>query len=758
MEVIDAVLLSSGCDADESRDSVGGAGSGCGGSAKNGGVHVRSKRPMPNGVGADTDEIGLMEKVSASGHKAASSARVLGAVQSLLDLQCQDSEEETGAADDRIQNASKLRPVGANRERLDGYGFGVPSGGVLDASVSLLTHVICARKMVSAGDRSGGAGRGGGDHGQTLVQESMAAESCQLWSQVCRQLERGGSGELSPAGLVAALRFIAGVLTCPGVDVAGLVLRKALVNGTESDDLLGMICCRVLAPVHLQAVAEWPEAQRHLRGVGSGKPGGGGIVGVAAIVLAAVKVLQAPLDVDGWRDPPLRVQQGMHNRGVVGAVLEAMRALGESKKGGGGERPNLRSCRDDGETDGEEDEDEEEEQRKEEKRAADDAIVERAVCDCVGLISRLVVLSHRFGLQLLDHGGLAYLVSIGALSDASPPALVRGALLICSQLARASVEHYAHLRAVGVDTSLRPLLAHPDPTIRAKACNVVGNLCRHATIFYTTFLQEPVETPLTVSHPSGNDGFVRAPAATAVNGARGRSRTSSGSVVDLLVKLCADPDSAVRKFACFAVGNAAFHSDELYTHLAPVVASIVTALGDPDDKTRANAAGALGNLVRNGGALSAGLARCGGVAALVGVAARDPVASPRRIALFSLGTCCAYAPCREELMLLDLRIPGQGALSQAGSEVGVRGAARDGEQSQNANAIGGGTWDLGGEKTVSPALRFTSETEAAVGGGAGQGLERWLLELERDAADDGDDVALKYVARMRNKLSGPVHA
>ncbi|CAM9656495.1 unnamed protein product, partial [Ectocarpus sp. 12 AP-2014] len=124
------------------------------------------------------------------------------------------------------------------------------------------------------------------------------------------------------------------------------------------------------------------------------------------------------------------------------------------------------------------------------------------------------------------------------------------------------------------------------------------------------------------------------------------------SIADHLVGLCDDRDPSARKFACFAVGNAAFHSDALYTRLAPAVAPLVAALDDPEEKTRANAAGALGNLVRNGGALSGDLARRGGVGALLNLAARDPSPSPRRIALFSLGTCCAYVPCREALALL----------------------------------------------------------------------------------------------------------
>ncbi len=50
-----------------------------------------------------------------------------------------------------------------------------------------------------------------------------------------------------------------------------------------------------------------------------------------------------------------------------------------------------------------------------------------------------------------------------------------------------------------------------------------------------------------------------------------------------------------------SVGNAAFHSNELYKHFVSSLSPLAISLDDVDEKTRANAAGALGNLVRNGG-------------------------------------------------------------------------------------------------------------------------------------------------------------
>ena len=72
-----------------------------------------------------------------------------------------------------------------------------------------------------------------------------------------------------------------------------------------------------------------------------------------------------------------------------------------------------------------------------------------------------------------------------------------------------------------------------------------------------------------------------------------------------------DPDKHTRKFACFAVGNAGFHSDKLYDHLRPCIPYLTELLKDPEEKTRANAAGALGNLVRNSSTLAKDLIKSG---------------------------------------------------------------------------------------------------------------------------------------------------
>ena len=133
-----------------------------------------------------------------------------------------------------------------------------------------------------------------------------------------------------------------------------------------------------------------------------------------------------------------------------------------------------------------------------------------------------------------------------------------------------------------------------------------------------------------------------------------RSSSSSSplplSVLSLIIKYCGDNDTSIRKFACFAVGNAAFHSNELYGSLVESVEVLRDAMNDHDEKTRANAAGALGNLIRNGGKLAPVMAEQMVPETLMQVVLRDKDVSPQRISLFSLGTMSVYASCRQAII------------------------------------------------------------------------------------------------------------
>ena len=65
---------------------------------------------------------------------------------------------------------------------------------------------------------------------------------------------------------------------------------------------------------------------------------------------------------------------------------------------------------------------------------------------------------------------------------------------------------------------LKLLLEHSEGEVRARACNVVGNLCRYNTTFYEPILE--------------------------------------AGLIEVLIDRCRDFDRGTRKFATFAIGNA----------------------------------------------------------------------------------------------------------------------------------------------------------------------------------------------------------
>lgn len=102
--------------------------------------------------------------------------------------------------------------------------------------------------------------------------------------------------------------------------------------------------------------------------------------------------------------------------------------------------------------------------------------------------------------------------------DSNPPAVLVGALLTASQLARLHRDNYAPLATAAPYPQLRKLLIHSEPAVRARVCNLLGNMCRHSAYFYTALDRHGLLPPL--------------------------------------IQRCMDDDRSTRKFACFAIGNA----------------------------------------------------------------------------------------------------------------------------------------------------------------------------------------------------------
>ncbi|XWS75232.1 hypothetical protein CRYUN_Cryun01aG0068000 [Craigia yunnanensis] len=215
------------------------------------------------------------------------------------------------------------------------------------------------------------------------------------------------------------------------------------------------------------------------------------------------------------------------------------------------------------------------------------------------------------------------------LDSSSPKEATLDTLMIVSDLARMDKGFYEFINGASILDTLRGFLTHEDPNVRAKACNALGNMCRHSAYFYDSLARH--------------------------------------HIIGLLIDRCADPDRRTRKFACFAIGNAAYHNDMLYEELRRSIPQLAKLLlSAEEDKTKANAAGALSNLVRNSNKLCEEIISKGAMQALLKLVAdcsvlalnpskKDAInESPLKIALFSLGKMCAYPHCRQFLRSSEL--------------------------------------------------------------------------------------------------------
>ncbi|KAK9665281.1 hypothetical protein RND81_14G102200 [Saponaria officinalis] len=225
------------------------------------------------------------------------------------------------------------------------------------------------------------------------------------------------------------------------------------------------------------------------------------------------------------------------------------------------------------------------------------------------------------------------------LDSSSPEEVILTVLMIVSDLARFDKGFYEYIDKANILTRLKEFLICEDHTLREKACNVVGNMCRHSSYFYSSLSRHGV-----ISH---------------------------------LIDRCADPDKPTRKYACFAIGNAAFHNDVLYEELRRSIPRLTKLLLSPeDDKIKANAAGALSNLVRNSNKLCEDMVTKGVIQALLQVVSECSLAalnpprkdgtneSPLKIVLFALGKMCTYSSCRQCICSSEL-FPVMGQLRQS---------------------------------------------------------------------------------------------
>ncbi|KAM5557891.1 serine/threonine-protein kinase TIO [Rosa sericea] len=250
------------------------------------------------------------------------------------------------------------------------------------------------------------------------------------------------------------------------------------------------------------------------------------------------------------------------------------------------------------------------------------------------------MIGHRpLAVQLVGKGLLDPTRMRRLLDRSSPKEVMLDVLMIVSDLARMDKGFYEYINRASLLEFFKGLLTHEDPSVRSKACSALGNMCRHSSYFYSSL--------------------------------------AKNQIIGLLIDRCSDPDKRTRKFACFAIGNAAYHNDMLYEELRRSIPQLANLLlSSEEDKTKANAAGALSNLIRNSNKLCEDIVSKGAMQSLLKLVAECSVLalnpsrkdsaheSPLKIALFSLAKMCSHPPCRDFLRSSEL-FPVIGRLRQS---------------------------------------------------------------------------------------------
>ncbi|XP_032919937.1 serine/threonine-protein kinase 36 isoform X3 [Catharus ustulatus] len=191
-------------------------------------------------------------------------------------------------------------------------------------------------------------------------------------------------------------------------------------------------------------------------------------------------------------------------------------------------------------------------------------------------------------------------------------------LSLLSHVARACSEHLPFLQTIlrdsdVADQPLTYLLSHKQHLIRARTCNLLGNLLRHS---FSPVLE-------------GQPGWL-----------------------ERLLECLSDPESCVRRAATFAVGNAARHASCPAGTLGRAVPTLTRLLGDTQAKTCCNAALALSNLGQRGAELRDLLIQNRAPDLLLQVSCQDPRKTVQERALEALQALSQYPGIQQVLLSL----------------------------------------------------------------------------------------------------------
>ena len=188
-------------------------------------------------------------------------------------------------------------------------------------------------------------------------------------------------------------------------------------------------------------------------------------------------------------------------------------------------------------------------------------------------------------------------------------------MFFLSVIAKKSANSYFALAELNVFPNLVKLLGTDSSLLKGRVCNLIGNMVK----FNDYFLQDIIKH----------------------------------EIITLVIDALKSEDKICRKYACFALGNIAYHNEAIYSYLLTSIKYLVEALDSEDDGTKANAAGALSNFTRNSDTLCGELIKHGAPSRLISLVEDSNTANNTvRIGIFALGNFANYTNMKEELKQL----------------------------------------------------------------------------------------------------------
>lgn len=187
---------------------------------------------------------------------------------------------------------------------------------------------------------------------------------------------------------------------------------------------------------------------------------------------------------------------------------------------------------------------------------------------------------------------------------------------LLSQISRHSKEVYESIDVIDPYEDIKKLITHKDAQIRSRVLNLIGNMCRHSGYFY--------------------------------------KKLNSHGILKYCISLCEDDDKTIKKYACVAIGNASFHDDTLYESLKPSIPILVNLLKDSEEKTRSNAAAALGNLARNSNILDKDFINTGANYQLVNMLTQDKSVAAKKVSIMAIINLLELPESKKVLIGLDI--------------------------------------------------------------------------------------------------------